>query len=783
MIWNYLTIAFRYFTRSSVFSVVNLAGLAVGITASSLLFLYVWDELRHDRFHANAERIFRVTTSTANGYQGVVTPGPLGTALKEEHPEIKDMVRIAKWSGTWRLNDQLFEEQQVFYVDAAFLTMFDFPLIVGDAKTALSRIDGLVITERMAEKYFGKQWRSREDLIGSTLILNSKAIYTLQGVAANPPGHSSINFDFLMSFEHIVQNDKWGYQWSSHNFHTYVELHEFVDVTQFSDKIRNDLARQKSEANFLLGLQPLSEIYLSPINGYDWGKHGQKQYVITFGLTGIVILTIACFNYINLTTARARKRSREVGIRKVIGATRHQLIFQFMGESTLMVVAAVFIARGVIDLVMPFFNQISGKSLEASTFSQPLITLLSIIAFLTSLLAGVYPALIMSSFKSAQVLKGLFSHNTGKNFRASLVTTQFAISMILIAGTITIYQQMMYVQSRETGFDKNELMYIRLGASLKSGGYSFKEKVLQLPGIRSAAVSTTNLVNTDNGSYFNWPGKTEGHEVSITQLNTDEDFIPMLGVRLLAGRNFTAQDSGAYVVNRNAVAAMGLTPENAIGLPIEFWGTPGKIIGVVEDFHFRPMYHAISPLIIRHAPEEFHFNLLCQVSSNKIPEFISALETTYKSMKVEYPLHYGFVDDQIQAEYDQDRKASTVMTYFSGLSIFISVLGLFGLIAYNMEERVKEFGIRRVLGASGVSIFVLLSKHFFLLLLIACAIATPVTIWLAELWLENFSYHINVSPLVFIFTFVGVCMLSLGIILSQSLKATTRRTADALRMD
>lgn len=785
MLRNYIIIAARIFSRSALFSTINLLGLVSGITASTLLFVYVWDELRHDRFHSDADEIFRITTkNTKTNEAFVVTPGPLGPALAEDHKEISNITRVGKWSGTLRAGEVVFDENEMLFVENSFFHLFDFPLLVGNKDRALLRPDELVLTESCAKRYFGENWRNRSDIMGAAMTLNGNEAYTVAGVVADPPSYSSIQFKVLLSFEKIVLFDKWSYQWSSFNFHTYIQVPPHLADASFREKISSDFQRYRPEEPFQLALQPLRDIYLNPLDGYDWGKHGDTQYVVIFSVVGLIILVIACFNFINLSTARASGRAREVGVRKASGASRFQLFRQFLSESFLMVLVSVLVSRGLIDVLMPSFNRLAGKHIELNHFQAELLILLCLVAGLTGLLAGVYPALFLSSFKPAAVLKGNVLFNTSRHsFRSVLVVFQFAITTVLILATMVVHTQLNYIKNKDGGFNKNSLAYIKLGGTAKQNSATLKQELLDLSYIQSATRSTSPLINTDNESWFEWPGKTEGKEVGITQMNVDEDFLPMMEIRLSAGRNFAASDTMTFLLNESAVKAMGLSNEKALGMRIGFWGTDGTVIGIVNDFHYRPLHHTIGPLILRHAPRENYFSLLVRVAPEQVNRFASDAAAIYRKHAGDHPFDYAFVEDQISLQYDRESRAGLIILYFSGLSIFVCLLGLYGLVAYDIQVKTKELGIRRILGAGRRHIFDLLIRHFAILILLSFVFAAPAAWWITSDWLSNFSYRAPVSATIYLVSFAILLAGSLAVVFIQTWVATRKNVAEVLKVE
>jgi putative ABC transport system permease protein len=791
MFKNYLKIAFRNLWNNKFFTVINVIGLALGLVACLLISLFIYDELSYDRFHKNAKntyRVFKKEKQANDVFETAVTPGPLAPTLKSDFPEVVEVARVGGWNGNFRQGDKVFEEKLLFFGDHELFKIFDFPLVKGNINTVLKKPNELVINEKTALKYFGEGWEKNKDILGKTFKLNGGDEFVLVGVAKDLPSNSHFQFDFLMSFEY-VKLDKWSYNWGSNNFHTYVQLREDADVADFGQKIEKQLIKYSEKTESKLHLQALTDIHLySKFAFYtdSWNSRGDILYVKIFAVVGLIALFIACFNFINLTTARASKRSKEVGIRKVIGAQRYQLVIQFIGESLLLVGGAVVIALVLVAYLLPFFNQISDKNLFINYLDLNFWFIALSLALMVSLVGGLYPAMLLSSYQPVKVLKGILKIDSGKNFRTSLITLQFVLSIALIICTIGIYTQLNYIQEKDLGFDKAQLMYVRMGGNLRGKSSLLKEDLQKLSFVEAVSASTSNLVNTANESNIAYEGQTKSDDFVITQMMADPDFIPLAGMQMVHGRNFSYQtkaDTAGFIINEEAAKRMGYAGESAIGKKVKFWGLDGSIIGVAKDFHFRPLHVPIAPLIIRYRPLEFYFNLLVKVKPNQINQLIETLPTLYKKYEAESPLQYGFVEEGLDKQYWQEQKMGKIILYFSCLSIFIACLGLLGLASFSAETRTKEIGIRKVLGASVLQISALLSKDFLKLVLIAFVIASPIAYYFMDKWLADFAYRISISWWIFAVAGLSAVLIALLTVSWQSIKAAVANPVKSLRSE
>ncbi|GAA4446976.1 ABC transporter permease [Nibrella saemangeumensis] len=792
MLYNYLKIAVRTLWKNPLYSLLNIAGLALSIACCTLIALYVWDEWNFDRANPHAGSIYRIVEDQKQGdewFKVAVTPGPLAPTLKSDYPEVVQTARLGMWSGIFKLGKQSFEENEVYFADNTLLSMFDMPLLKGNPKTALLQPNEMLLTETMARKYFGADWQKNPNVLGQTLRLNNETDYIVAGVVQDRPYNSHLQFDVLLSFEHVVKNDKWGYQWSSNSYYTYVQLREGTDVTAFNEKIKEHLKRYNPSTETTLALQPLTDIYLYSkfaFNTDSWGSRSDILYVQIFSIVGLIVLLIAGINFVNLSTARSMRRAREVGVRKTIGAQRWHLVMQFLGESVLLTLVAALVGGMIATALMPLFNELSGKNLSITYASRPFLLTMGLLVVGIGLLAGLYPAFLLSSFKPAKVLKGIFNVRSGKAFRQSLVVGQFALSVILIICTMLVYRQLTFMQQKDLGFDKAQLLYVRMGGQLKQKALLFKQELENSSHVQKAAATTATLINVGNETNIEWEGQQKGDEFLITQMNVDEDFIPTVGMKMRQGRNFspafTTDSISGFIINEAAAWRMGYT-SNAVGKKVTFWGQTGNIVGVVKDFHYRPLNVPIAPLILRYRPREFYFNMLVKTKPGQVANALQTIAQVYKRYETESPLHTGFIDQELDRQYQREQRTARIILYFSGLAILIACLGLFGLVAFNAEQRMKEIGIRKVLGASIASIVSLLSSDLLKLVLIAVLVASPVAWWVMRTWLQGFAYRIDMAWWVFALAGGMAVLIALLTVGFQSIKAALMNPVITLKTE
>jgi len=790
MLYNHFKIALRNLWKNKVHSIINIGGLAIGLAACMAIGLYVHHEWSYDRFHRHFGQIYRLTEiqKQADGMHPVcVTPGPLATALCGDFPEVEQTLRIGQWPALLQREGVSIESKNTLIAEPSLFKMFDFTLLHGHPDAVLNSPDEIVLTESSAERLFGADWRN-EAVLGSILTLNTDKPLKVTGVAANPPANSHLQFDVLLPFKFLEKYDEWSNKWNSNSYHTYLQLASTADASAFGEKIVRYLDKHQAGNETTLHLQPLQDIYLySKFDfGTDWGKRGNALYLRIFGMVGLIVLLIAMVNFVNLATARAALRAHEVGVRKSVGASRSSLMGQFLSESLLMTTLAVGLALVISDATLGLLERLTGETLQIP-FEQP--TFWALMAGLTvviGLLTGAYPAVFLSALRPAKVLKGVFDVRSGATFRQMLVVGQFALSVALGIGTVVIYRQLDYWQHKNLGFDQSQLLYVQLKGEARGKAASFKEALQQIPGVASVSATTNNLVNALNSSNIEWEGQQHGQELLITQMNADPDFLNTMGMTVAAGRSFSsdvANDTLAFLLNETAARRMGYTNESALGKKMKFWGLDGTVVGVLRDFHFRPLSTEIEPFIVRYRPKEFYFQILIKTEPNATASTIASIEKLYPKIDPANPLTYGFVDQDLDAQYRAERRMAETILSFSILAVLVSCLGLFGLAAFAAERRTKEIGIRKVLGASVTGITGLLAKDFLKLVVASFVIAFPVAYFVMDKWLQDFAYRIDIQWWMFLVAGAAAVAVAFLTVSFQSIKAALANPVKSLRSE
>ncbi len=785
-------IAWRNIYKNKVFSSINIIGLALSMSCCLAISMYVWNEIHYDAFHKYGDDIYRITNKqkqAGNWYLAATTPGPLSTALQKDFPEIKNAVRFGNWSGLIKNGNKIYEEKNVQLTENSIFSVFNFPLLLGNPKTALLGLDEIVITEDIAIKFFGKDWRKNPSLLGQVFTLNGEANFKLVAVAANPPQNSSIRFEILLPMAFLFSIDEWSYKWNSNNYHTYIQLNAGANVADMETKLTKQLKVYKPDSEDILQLQPLKEQYLySKFDFFtDWGKRSDIKYVKIFTAVGLLLLLIACLNFVNLSTARSLKRSLEVGVRKVTGASHKQLLFQFLSESILIATLAGLTSILILKLSQPFLKQLTGMSLSFDLTNGLFLSFFFLFIIIIGLLAGIYPAFILSSFKPVRILKGKLDVKSGVSFRKTLVVIQFTIAVTMMVCTFFMYRQLKFVQSKDLGFNSEQIISVRLGNKLKDKVALLKRDLDNESSIAATAPATMTLANVDNSSNLEWEGMKESDQFLITQANIDPDFIPALGMELIAGENFTFQheeDSMNYfIVNETAVKLMGNSVDNVLGKQVTFYGAKGKIIAVVKDFHFKPLSSGIEPFIFRYQPWSAYFNLFVKTAPDKTAEAITQIKKYYQKYEAETPLEFTFLNDSINQLYKDDKRTASIILFFACLTIFVGCLGLFGLTVFAAEQRIKEIGIRKVLGAGVLSVAQLLSKDFLKLVLVSVFIAVPIAWYVSSQWLQNYAYRIKLDWWVFAFVGILVICVAFFTISFQAIKTAIANPVKSLRSE
>lgn len=793
MFKNYLKIAFRNLWRHKGFSLLNILGLAIGMTASFLILLYVNFELSYDSFHTKGDQIYRVVadikTPSENIEASTVAWAVLPNITKE-FPEIKASVRITDADMLVRKDEIIFEESNAIAADSSFFKIFDFKLIQGDSKTALKSPYSLVLSTTTAKKYFGN-----ENPMGQTLkIMEDSHIATVTGVMEDIPINSHINADIVLSMTTYTEVLRTGLdtQWGNYGSDNYILVNNNTNSDRLQSKFpdfleRNTGEEMKSSQMFVtLFLEPFKDVYLRSTR--DGAGGGNINNIYIFSIIAIFILLIACINFINLTTARSVERAKEVGVRKVIGAEKHHLGLQFIGESIIISFIAFFITVVLTALSIPYFNELAGKIISAGIFSTPIyILILLLISIGIGLLAGIYPAVVLSSFKPVSVLKGNFSTGTrGTLLRKGLVVTQFTISIALIIGTIIIYNQMSFMRNQELGFNKDQTLILSTEVSPKQ--VELKDAIDNLPGVASTSLGDSAPGFGNSAAYSEIQNKNGELQVANLALYfVDEDYIPQFDFKVVAGRafsrDFATDSTQAMIVNERVVKLLGYSsPEDAIGANFKQWGREGKIIGVVKDFHFSSLQNEIEPLTMR--LEKNATNLIAvKISSENIQQTLSSIEDKWQSIIPDAPFDYYFLDEVFNEQYETEERFGNLFLNFAALAILISCLGLLGLAAYSTLQRRREIGIRKVLGSSVSEIVNLLSMEFIKLVGIAFLIAAPIAWFFMHYWLEDFAYRITIQWWMFALAGLSALFITLLTVSFHAIKAAVINPVKSLRTE
>ena len=805
MLRNNFFLALRALKFNASYTLLNLAGLSIGLTSCLLIVLYISHELNFDRFHSKKDRIYRVNYDVVMGGKQVVSPSvPVFVApqLKNQFPEIEEATRFSsEWRPrTMRRGDVMFDESGICYADPNFFKVLDFKAVVGDLKTALNRPNTLVITEKMARKYFGDA-----SPLGETLNFNNKKDYEVAAVVADIPANSHFTFDFLTS--HYSLDDfapgESKIQWNNPDYTTWLLLRPGTDVAALAAKIEHwvNLEADSDQNTLHLPLEPLSAVHFNTeaTNFGNQMRITDRRHLGIFGAIAGLILLIACVNYVNLTTARANMRAKEVGIRKAVGAQFGQLVGQFLSESVLLLLPAVLLSVGLARLFLPALNDLLGTEIPFRLLEAPFLAGLATGWLLLSVLAGFYPAVMLSRFRPMSTLKGRLSRTSGAGLtlRQSLVVFQFAISTLLIAGTIVVRAQLDFMQSKKLGVDKEQVFLLRGNIDLVGRIKSFCEKLRGLSGVESVAQAGRSPFETVIGNGFSLnPNPADGSDWHMVGgVAADEYYLQTLGVQLLAGRNFDPTkirgDStiNEFIVNEAFLRHYNLTAEQAIGRRCLLGNTaqrgPGTIVGVVRDFHTASLRGKVEPVVLFNEPGLLHFaSALVRIGKGQdMRAVLSRVEAAWKAEVPMRPFNGIFLDEQYDAMYRTEQRMGALMSFFSGFAILVACLGLFGLTAFMAERRMKEIGIRKVLGASVAGITGLLAKDFLKLVVIAIVVACPVAYFFINKWLSDYAYRIDIQWWMFAAAGAAAVLIAFLTVSFQSVKAALTNPVKSLRSE
>lgn len=807
MLYNYLKIAVRNLRKYRFISFVNLFGLTVGLACCLLITTYIIHELSYDRYHSKADRIYRISRQF-NGtdgkvwlHLGTISP-PFGPLLTNDFPEIEHMTRLLQFGVTpVKKEDKILNEKDVFVADDEIFNVFDVELIQGDPRRALHEPFSIILTEEKARKYFGNA-----NPVGQSIRMFNQYDLKVTGVYKEFPSNAHLHPGMMISFSTLRDSSIYGEEnlrsnWGNNSFFTYVLLPQNYQASTLEAKFPAFLDKHfpmgknpssKASQVTALHLQKLTDIHLRSHLDYEAEENGDIKRVYIFSAIALFILLIACINYMNLSTARSALRAREIGIRKVAGAQRKEIILQFLTESVLISLVAMLLAIGLCWMALPALNKLSGLNMNMQSLLKPAVVIpVLLLPFFVGIVSGLYPALFMSSFQPVKVLKGLFKMNhTGFSFRQVLVVIQFAVSIILIVSTVVIYQQLSYIQNKAMGYDRDHVLTIPYDNSLNPQYEAFRNELMSNTSIkeatRSTRIPTGRLLDAQNASVYVGDSAMPVKQ-DIKMVSVDYDFVPTYNIQIAAGRNFSRSfgtDTAAFLMNESAATAIGWKkPEDAIGKPMMYGNIKGAVIGVMKDIHFESLHEKITPLILLlpSAQAGGYNQLSVKLAGNTIPQSIAFIERTWKKFLPQTPFEYNFLDESFQSLYKAERVQGQLFTLFACFAIFIACLGLFGLSAFTITQRIKEIGIRKVLGANVKSIVGLLSRDFLKLVLIAALIAFPVA-WLAMTrWLQDFAYRDRLHWWVFVSAGIIAAMIALITISFQAIKAATANPVKSLK--
>jgi putative ABC transport system permease protein len=808
MLKNYLKTAFRSLRKNTGFTAINILGLSVGLATCLLIIFYVVDELSYDKFNKKADRIVRMNFEIKFGGNNSIyaqTMAPLAQVLKSEFPDVENTVRLKGRGGVHvKKDNQNIQEDMMVYSDPTLFDVFTLPMINGNAATALVEPNSVVITESTAKKYFNS-----DDVVGKTLVLNDKENYKVTGVIKDIPKQSHFNYDFFLSMSTLEESRET--TWLSNNFNTYVLLKPGADYKKLNAQlpalmrghINVELQSvihltmdefEKAGNYFRMNLTPLTDIHLHSDRVGELGRNGNIQYVYILSAIALFILLIACVNFMNLSTARSSNRAREVGVRKVLGSPRKSLIAQFLIESILVTFVSTLIAVTLAWLLLPLFNQMANKELAIT--AQSLVWLLPgmiAIALIIGCLAGFYPAFFLSAFQPVDVLKGKLSTGfKGGRLRSFLVVFQFSISIFLIIGTLVIYNQLNYIRNKNLGYNRNQVLIVKNTSALGKQAQVFKQEIKQLPGVDNATM-TGFLPTADyrnSSSLFQDPTFDQKRAILPQVWSVDEDYLNTLGIKVTSGRNFSTQfqtDSSAVIINETAARLLGISsPLNKpLYRPMDNAGKIFKkytIIGVVKDFNFSSLRNNISPVTLFF--EENRGALSVRIHTKNLPALLTQIESKWKSLAPNQQFAYSFMDQDFDSTYRSEQRIGKIFMVFTSLAIAIACLGLFGLAAYAAEQRTKEIGIRKVLGADVSIIVTMLTRDFIKLVFVAILIASPLAWLFMQKWfLQGFAYRVNFQWWTVVLAGAGAVLIAFLTISFQSIKAALANPVKSLKSE
>jgi len=789
MFKNNLKIAWLNLIKDRLFTILNLAGLSTGIACTLLIWLWVHDEWQFDKFHANNSRLFQMMEWRKSPGQITIadeSSGMLGEMLAARMPEIE--YYAAEAPAAWFQKFTLSSGEKNIkatgqYVGKDYFNIFSFPLLEGKPSSVLADKSNIVISEELAEKLFG----TKENLTGKKILFQHDKTFFVSGVFKKIPVHSSEQFDFVLSFEYYKEIQPWVTQWGNTGPHNFVVLKKGTNLESFNSRIGPIIREITSDTGRIPFAYPFADNYMN--NSFDHGNRigGRIVNVRLFSIIAIFILLIACINFMNLSTAKASRRLKEVGIKKVVGAEKKQLVFQFLGESILLSCVAVLIAFTLVAFLLPRFNQITGKEITLHV-DWTLFAGLAAVAGITGLVSGSYPALYLAGFNPIQILKGKLQNTMGEAIaRRGLVIFQFVVSIFMIVGVLVVYKQVRLLQSADLGYAKDQVIRMDCEGRLINTEDHFIDRLKKIPGVVNATYTYNIMIGRNYGNYgLSWDGKNPNEGIYFEGFGAGYNFIETMGMKMAAGRSFSKNFGNEFdklILNEAAVKVMGL--KDPVGKTVSLFNQKKQIIGVVKDFHFESLRETVKPLYMQLVAQDSNtwYKLLIRLRSGSGKEAVEKIRALYEAYNPGFPFDFHFLDDMYQKQYDSEIRVGALSKYFAGLAILISCLGLFGLSAFTAQKRQKEIGIRKVIGASVPGILILLSKDMLRYVLIALCIAIPFSWWAMDHWLKGFAYRVQIGLEVFVIAGVSILLVTGMTISYQALRAAFGNPVNSLRSE
>lgn len=783
MLKNYLKTTFRTLLRNKTYSLLNLLGLGIGIASAAIIFLWVEDETSYDSHYPNRERIAQVMTNQT--YDGITrtfrsTPGVLGPALLKEVPGVVNATRVSEDRNLFSVGDKSIFERGLS-VDPGFLSMFSVDFLEGTRETALEQLRSVVISEKIAEQFFGKT----SGVVGKRIKIDNKQEYLVTGVFKNVQPNSTLQFDWLAPFKVYEEERQWLKYWGANAPHTYIQFSENTSFDALNKSVSGFITAHDEKVNNQVVMLAMPDWRLRAdfIDGKQAG--GRIEFVRMFGIIAWIILIIACINFMNLATARGTTRAREVGVRKVLGAGKFTLVLQFIGEAIVMAFIALFFGLMLVKLFLPLFNTLVEKQIDLNLWDPRHILTAIAVALFCGIVAGSYPSIYLSSFNPIKVFKGLKLQGGSGFVRKSLVGFQFVISIVLIICTILIYQQVNHIKNRDLGYDKDRLLQIKMTGDLPKGYESVRQSLLNTGKVENVGLCSSDPLYTgDNSSNYEWEGKDPASEILISGRYITASYLATMQMQVIEGRNFKDDkrtDSLNVLVTETLAKMMG--KNSAVGKILRSGDKPYTVVGVVKDYVYGNMYGKPDPVVFYSQPDYASFMFVRLSASANVQDAVSATTSILKTANPGYPPEYDFVDDQFNTIFKSESLISSLSRIFSVLAILISCLGLFGLSAFTAEQRYKEIGIRKVLGASVAGIASMLSKDFLRIVIVAIIIASPLAFFIMQNWLQDFSYRITISWWVFVLAGVLAVMIAVCTISFQALRAALTNPVKSLRSE